>query len=182
MTSLDNYNDKNAKTHIEHPDSWHSYVFSFDIEEDATATLSDSSMYGEFAEIASVKVPSAVASKSGRSYPVKKIGKLAFSSCGNLRQIIIPEGIEEVCDFAFSSCDSLAGVVLPSSLKKIGEAFWDAPQYEAGGQGIIRYAGTKEQWEELLSNSFSDELENSELCEKTVIFADPSDVMAEETE
>ena len=66
---------------------------------------------------------------------VKKIGDYAFSH-SNIKEIVIPEGIEEIGIYAFWSSD-LTEIDLPDSLREIGSsAFNDTPltnnQYEAG--------------------------------------------------
>ncbi len=48
----------------------------------------------------------------------------AFENCISLKEIQIPEGVEEIPDKAFYRCHSLGHVRLPSTLKRIGkEAF-----------------------------------------------------------
>ncbi len=49
------------------------------------------------------------------------IGSYAFSGCGNLTNITIPEGVANICNNAFSGCIGLTGVSLGNSLKNIGE-------------------------------------------------------------
>ena len=64
---------------------------------------------------------------------LKKIGKGAFTNC-MLEKIVLPDGIEELCDWAFSFCGrnpnvfsvvnkacTIQEIYLPSSLKKIGK-------------------------------------------------------------
>jgi hypothetical protein len=47
------------------------------------------------------------------------IGEWAFSRCGNLTGVTIPEGIGAVSYGAFGWCESLTGVTLPDSVTKI---------------------------------------------------------------
>ncbi len=42
-----------------------------------------------------------------------------FKDCGNLKKVIIGEGIDVICEYAFSSCEGLEEVVLPDSLTEI---------------------------------------------------------------
>ncbi|MBP5156168.1 MAG: leucine-rich repeat protein [Clostridia bacterium] len=51
---------------------------------------------------------------------VKKIGEWAFSGCKGLKSIVIPNGVDEICEGAFDVCEDLAGVTLPGSLTVIG--------------------------------------------------------------
>lgn len=51
---------------------------------------------------------------------VRVIEKNAFQGLPKLREVILPEGLEEIGECAFGLC-GLTGVTLPKSLKKIGE-------------------------------------------------------------
>ena len=53
---------------------------------------------------------------------VVSIGDAAFSGCGNLTGITIPEGVTSIGKSAFSSCNKLNDVVLPNSLSSIGNS------------------------------------------------------------
>lgn len=54
---------------------------------------------------------------------VKRIGSYAFQSCGNLKEVILEEGVEELgWDRVFAYCENLEKIVLPASLKEIGES------------------------------------------------------------
>ena len=48
------------------------------------------------------------------------IGYYAFFFCPELKEIVIPEGVETIGEGAFSSCQKLERVSLPASLKTIG--------------------------------------------------------------
>ena len=52
------------------------------------------------------------------------ISDSAFADCTNLREIIIPEGVEVICSYAFRNCVSLSNVDLPQSIRFLrGVAF-----------------------------------------------------------
>lgn len=54
---------------------------------------------------------------------LKNLGS-AFQGCEMLEEVIVPEGVEEICDHTFSGCVRLSRVVLPSTITRIGsEAF-----------------------------------------------------------
>ena len=53
---------------------------------------------------------------------VVSIGERAFSEVDDLEEIILPEGLVEICPRAFSWCKNLENVVFPSTLKSIG--YW----------------------------------------------------------
>ncbi|MCL1796573.1 MAG: leucine-rich repeat domain-containing protein, partial [Clostridia bacterium] len=61
---------------------------------------------------------------------LREIEGNAFAFMDNLRELVIPEGVERINDWAFSG--GLRTVTLPSTLVWIGEyAFWDCPYLEA---------------------------------------------------
>lgn len=51
----------------------------------------------------------------------KKIGRLAFYDCDELKKVEIPEGFEIIEKKAFAECDSLKEIRIPASIRKIGE-------------------------------------------------------------
>lgn len=57
---------------------------------------------------------------------LEEIGDQAFCGCGNLKAICFPEGLKTIGDSAFWDCDALEEIALPASLESIGsEAFGD---------------------------------------------------------
>ena len=50
-----------------------------------------------------------------------KIGKLAFSDCASLNDIIIPNTVTNISDYAFNRCTSLTNINIPNSITSIGE-------------------------------------------------------------
>lgn len=44
-----------------------------------------------------------------------------FRYCENLKNIIIPENVSDICSYTFEKCNSLEKIVLPKNLKSIGE-------------------------------------------------------------
>ena len=55
------------------------------------------------------------------SFPqtLKTIREDAFTACGNLREAVIPDGVEEIGSYAFRDCTGLKRVVLPSGLRRL---------------------------------------------------------------
>ena len=53
--------------------------------------------------------------------PFRVIAPEAFYNCRYIEKMILPEGIEELCDDAFKKCDLLQEAVIPKSVKKIGK-------------------------------------------------------------
>lgn len=50
------------------------------------------------------------------------IGPYAFRNCQNLKRVVLPNGIKEICKSAFNNCTNLKEIVLPYSLENIGYA------------------------------------------------------------
>ncbi len=65
---------------------------------------------------ARVEIPAQI-----EGYPVIGIGKKAFLSRKNLREIILPDTVEEVGDWAFAYCNGLAGVTFLGGNVRFGK-------------------------------------------------------------
>lgn len=69
---------------------------------------------GDYNDIVNVSLPSSI----------RRIGSSAFSNCRSLKNINLPEGLEEIADGfnggVFEYCKNLSGITFPSTLKKIG--------------------------------------------------------------
>jgi len=50
---------------------------------------------------------------------VKSIGASCFSTCNNLKTVVLEEGIETICESAFGECSELLQVVIPASIKSL---------------------------------------------------------------
>jgi hypothetical protein len=53
---------------------------------------------------------------------LKKIDDFSFSNCKLLREVILPESLEEIGNHAFESCNKLCSLYLPKRLKEIGDS------------------------------------------------------------
>lgn len=60
---------------------------------------------------------------------VKKIGWACFNRCLNLKDVQLPEQLEELSDSCFAVCISLDGVTFPQSVTKIGECCFGYCRY-----------------------------------------------------
>ena len=57
---------------------------------------------------------------------IRSIGPECFKNRSALRQVIIPEGVTEICSRAFANCRNLVSVSIPGTVRRIGkEAFCD---------------------------------------------------------
>ena len=56
---------------------------------------------------------------------VRKIGAGAFAGCRNLREVLLPEGLETIAERGFENCSSLEVVSLPGNLREIGESAFE---------------------------------------------------------
>jgi hypothetical protein len=61
---------------------------------------------------------------------LKKIGVSAFDFCRNLREVKIPDSVEEIGSQAFAYCDNLKKITIPKSVTKIGDSVFDLPDSE----------------------------------------------------
>lgn len=62
-----------------------------------------------------VTVPEAVRYK-GKVYPVRGIGNYTFYKCRKLRNVVIPDTVEEIKEKAFAYCESLKTLRMPENL------------------------------------------------------------------
>ncbi|MDE6350571.1 MAG: leucine-rich repeat domain-containing protein [Treponemataceae bacterium] len=84
---------------------------------------------------------------------VTEIGSGAFYGCESLKSVTIPEGVTEIYSQAFRRCTSLASVTIPASVTEI----WECVFKGCESLKEVKYAGTKAQWEEALTNSYHGE-------------------------
>ena len=52
---------------------------------------------------------------------IKRIGKLAFSGCNNIKQFLLPIGLEEIDENAFEYWKSIDKIVIPDTVKNLGK-------------------------------------------------------------
>jgi len=123
------------------------------------------------------------------------IPKNAFCYCGNLTNVIIPDGIKIIEGASFYQCENLTNIVIPSGVKTIGSSvFYECsnlttitiPKSLTGiedyafdtctGLTTVNYMGTKSQWETLLDHIGSN---NESLINAPNIIFSSSDIPAE---
>ena len=62
-----------------------------------------------------------IVNNQGNTYSVTSIGSNAFSSCGNLKSVTIPNSVTSIGFGAFSGSGSLKSVTIPNSVTSIGD-------------------------------------------------------------
>ncbi len=88
------------------------------------------------------------------------INRETFSYCSGLTTVTIPYGMTEIGRDAFNSCTSLSRIYMPNTVTKIGTtAFLLVDKSPTD----VYYAGTKVEWEALLSAYPSTDLEEASL-------------------
>lgn len=122
--------------------------------------------------IVSVKIPE----------NIKVIGSGAFRDCDSIEKIVVPSTVTKIGNMAFAHCDSLAEVelyakttLLPTYLfkecSKLSSVIIDMPleDIELGafdkctGIKLVKYSGTREQWEKINTRSGNAALKHAAL-------------------
>ncbi len=92
------------------------YYYQYRVLGDGTAEITEYT-----GDVKSFTVPSVV-----DGIRVTSIGDSAFSKCGGMTSVTIPEGITSIGNMAFEGCSTLTSVTFPESLRSIGNyAFKD---------------------------------------------------------
>ena len=124
--------------------------------------------------LVNVTVPASV-EYNGESYSVTEIGNSAFSNCGALQSLTLPNSVTSIGGYAFHSCSALQSISLPDGLTSIGnDAFYycsgltsieipegvtsigDRAFSGCSGLETINYCGTEEQWKAISKGSYWD--------------------------
>ena len=93
-------------------------VFSFEVNEDNTATITRFSSDNEDV-FNSFMLPDSI-----QGHQVTVVGSKAFSGCTGLTRIEIPDSVTTIEDLAFAGCTSLTSIDIPDSVTTIeGNAF-----------------------------------------------------------
>ncbi len=66
-----------------------------------------------------IVIPASVTSINGTTYHVTNIGNDAFSGCGDITSITIPDGVTSIESHAFAYCHSLVSITIPNSVTTI---------------------------------------------------------------
>lgn len=88
---------------------------------------------------------------------VTSIGTYAFSNCTGLTSVVIPESMIEIKSGAFSGCSSLKSIIIPKGIYHIRDRVFS----DCTNLTDVYYAGTKSQFDGIVSKSFNDPLFNA---------------------
>ena len=99
------------------------------------STILGYNYYNEYAD--DVIIPQEV-TYDNTTYDVTSIGSCAFSNCGKLTDITIPESVTSIGSDAFYKCSSLTAITIPKSVTSIGsDAFYGTGWYKNQPDGTI---------------------------------------------
>lgn len=82
---------------------------------------------------------------------ITSIGNWAFSFCGLLTSVSIPDSVTTIGDSAFDVCGSLTSITIPASVTSIGTTVFNGCSSLTG----INFTGTLSQWETLTQGNLS---------------------------
>ena len=102
---------------------------------------------GGYKNLISLKIPNSVT----------KIGENAFSGCSILTNIEIPNGITSIELGTFKYCTKLTVITIPNSVINIERFAFN----ECNNLTTVNYLGTKTQWEQIVIDSFNEDLTNA---------------------
>ena len=89
--------------------------------------------------LTSITIPSSVTTIDGS----------AFSNCSSLTSITIPNSVTEIGSYAFYNCIRLTSITIPNSVTSIEESAFSS----CSKLNEIKYTGTQQQWDKLLSTN-----------------------------
>lgn len=84
----------------------------------------EAEVYDVDKSLTDVVVPSTF-EHEGKTYEVKKVGRMAFSNNSKIESVVLPEGMVEIGYRAFGRMSSLKKVTIPNSVTKVGDACFE---------------------------------------------------------
>ena len=90
-------------------------------------------------------------------YSVTSLGSGAFRYCDKLTNAVILADITSINSFMFSGCQNLKSVVIPSGVNTIGQEAFSG----CNSLSDVYYAGTEEEWQAVIINSYNTPLYNA---------------------
>lgn len=97
---------------------------------------------------------------------VTLIAKSAFSGCQNLTNVELSDNVETIGEYAFSGCKQLKEIRILANLKNIKKgAFYGCTSLKK-----VLFAGTKNQWNDIIIESYNDSIITATICcENTIV-------------
>ncbi|MBE6601665.1 MAG: leucine-rich repeat domain-containing protein [Ruminococcaceae bacterium] len=90
----------------------------------------------------------------------------AFFDYAYLKSVVLPESLLEIGGYAFGRCQALRELEFKSNITNI----WEAILYECENVQVIRYAGTREQWEQIEISEEKQDGQDNSILEQLVKF------------
>ena len=110
---------------------------------DSVTTIGEKAFSG-CKELKSVSLPDSVLS----------IGDRAFAECSGLTSVVVPDAVTSIGEHAFYYCAGLKSITIPKTVTSIG--WWAFENCDV--LGSIYFAGTRQQWENLLTDEYGNEI------------------------
>lgn len=131
----------------------------------------EAALIGSQIKTSTVRLPATVSDENGNVYKVIST-KGFMGETTKLKHVILPEGLEALCDRTFSFCGTLLSIYIPASVKYMGHMLWNCSQFEYDLGGRIYYTGTPEQWQELINSDLDRGLSDYTPYDTVVRFID----------
>ena len=136
----------------------------------------DTSAFSNCTNLASVKIPNSVTSIGDWAFynctsltsimipdTVTSIGDNAFQDCTSLTSITIPDSVTSIGEMTFYNCTSLTSITIPDSVTSIG----DLAFYNCTSLVDVYYAGTMEEWNQIIIELGNEDLKNATIHYKS---------------
>ncbi|MBR0353735.1 MAG: leucine-rich repeat protein [Oscillospiraceae bacterium] len=88
----------------------------------------------------------------------------AFEYCQSLYSVRIGEGVQTIGDYAFYLCEDMTVIVIPASVTEIGTGAFVG----CGNLVEVYFAGSEEQWQQIVIGSGNENLRNVEIYYETI--------------
>ena len=88
----------------------------------------------------------------------------AFEYCQSLYSVRIGEGVQTIGDYAFYLCEDMTVIVIPASVTEIGAGAFVG----CGNLVEVYFAGSEEQWQQIVIGSGNENLRNVEIYYETI--------------
>ena len=136
----------------------------------------DMSAFSNCTNLASVTIPNSVTSIGNWAFlgctsltnimipdTVTSIGDNAFQDCTSLTSITIPDSVTSIGEMTFYNCTSLTSITIPDSVTSIG----DLAFYNCTSLVDVYYAGTMEEWNQIIIELGNEDLKNATIHYKS---------------